>query len=132
MSTTEPTVVPGLTRTAQWTVGPDMGPPHLPVTVLSTPWMLGLIEQTCHDAVAPLLGPHRTVVGTGVELEHIAPAREGSTVEVTVEVIEAGRRMVFAAQVVVPAADHDSTADPVVVGTATMRMAVVGLRRFGR
>jgi predicted thioesterase len=107
-----------------------MGPPHLPGTVLSTPWMLGLIEQTCHDAVVTSLGPHRTVVGTGVELEHLAPAREGSTVQVSVEVVEAGRRMVFEARVVT--LPDDGIADDELIGTATMRMAVVDLRRFGR
>jgi predicted thioesterase len=104
-----------------------MSPPHLPVHVLSTPWMLGLIEQTCHDAARPHLPDHHTLVGTGVTLTHSAPAPEGSTVVVDITVLTVGRRMTFDATVTIPDEERPTT-----VGTATMEMAVVDMTRFGR
>lgn len=131
-STPAPAFVPGYRYSARWPVRPDMSPPHLPVHVLSTPWMLGLIEQTCHDAARPHLPDHHTLVGTGVTLTHSAPAREGCTVIVEIEVLRIGRRMSFDA--VVTIADDERPADrrPVEVGRATMEMAVVDISRFGR
>lgn len=123
---------PGYHYTAQWPVRPDMSPPHLPVHVLSTPWMLGLIEQTCHDAARPHLPEHHTLVGTGVTLTHSAPAREGCTVAVDIEVLQIGRRMRFDAVVTVVDDDRPADRPPMEVGRATMDMAVVDISRFGR
>jgi predicted thioesterase len=127
-----PAFVPGYRYSEHWHVRPDMSPPHLPVHVLSTPWMLGLIEQTCHDAARPHLPDHHTLVGTGVTLTHSAPAREGSTVLVDIEVLAIGRRMRFDA--VVTLIDEQRPADrpPLEIGRATMDMAVVDVSRFGR
>jgi predicted thioesterase len=127
-----PAFVPGYRYSAHWHVRPDMSPPHLPVHVLSTPWMLGLIEQTCHDAARPHLPDHHTLVGTGVTLSHSAPAREGSTVVVDIEVLTIGRRMKFDAVVTLATDDQDDARRPVEVGRATMEMAVVDITRFGR
>jgi predicted thioesterase len=118
----------GTRHRARYDVRPDMSPPHLPVHVLSTPWMLGLIEQTCHQACDALLPAGRTLVGTGVTLRHSAPAPAGSVVEVGIEILTVGRRMTFAATVTRIAVD--GTEGP--IGTATMEMAVVDTSRFGR
>src|SRR6266542_3435120 len=40
-------VAVGIEREATYTVTAEMAPGHLPVTVLSTPAMIGLIETTC-------------------------------------------------------------------------------------
>ena len=117
----------GAEHRARYEVRDDMSPPHLPVHVLSTPWMLGLIEQTCHRACDPLLPSERTLVGTGVTLTHRAPAPAGSTVEVVITVLSTGRRMSFDA--VVTRVDTDPA---VIIGTATMHMAVIDTTRFGR
>ena len=42
----KPTLQPGLTNTSTYLVTDEMGPPHLDVHVLSTPWMLGLVEMS--------------------------------------------------------------------------------------
>jgi fluoroacetyl-CoA thioesterase len=120
-------LAPGLTHRSTWTVNDQMGPPHLPVTVLSTPWMLGLIEQTCHDAARPYLPDHHTLVGTGVTLTHDAAAPLGAQVEVAITVLTVGRRMTFDAVVTMP-----TDTRTVRIGTATMEMAVVDITRFGR
>jgi predicted thioesterase len=117
----------GAQHQARYDVRTDMSPPHLPVHVLSTPWMLGLIEQTCHQACDPLLPERRTLVGTGVTLTHTAPAPAGSEVEVAITVLAVGRRMSFDAVVT-----RVDTEPPQVIGTATMHMAIIDTTRFGR
>lgn len=127
MSAPQPALQPGLVHRSTWTVNDQMGPPHLPVTVLSTPWMLGLIEQTCYDAVRPHLPEHQTLVGTGVTLTHDAAAPLGVEVDVAITVLTVGRRMRFDAVVTMA-----TTKRTVKIGTATMEMAIVDMTRFGR
>jgi fluoroacetyl-CoA thioesterase len=47
------------------------------VDVLSTPWVLALVERTTVDAIAPHLPEGLTSVGASVELVHSAPSIVG-------------------------------------------------------
>lgn len=88
---TEP-LAAGLAAHATILVTPDMSPPHLPVLVLSTPTMVRLVEETCLDAVQPLLGEGETTVGTHVNLSHSAKVEAGESIDVDVELTEVDRR----------------------------------------
>ncbi len=72
----------GITNEARYTVTKDMSAPHLPVTVLSTPSMIGLIEGTCLQAAQPHLDPGETTVGTHVCVSHQAAAGEGEEITI--------------------------------------------------
>ena len=54
--------------------------------VLSTPQMIGWMEQTCRDTVLPFLDPGHDTVGTHVNVAHLAAAPLGMTVTFRVEV----------------------------------------------
>ena len=71
------TLASGLTNEARYTVTKAMSPGHLPVVVLSTPSMIGLIEGTCLQAAAPHLDEGETTVGTHVCVSHDASVAEG-------------------------------------------------------
>lgn len=66
------------------------------VPVLATPRVVALCEEACCLAVAGQLGGSETTVGMRVQIDHVAPARVGTTVTVdaSVERIE-GRRVTF-------------------------------------
>lgn len=72
----------GLESEQSHQVTSQMSPEHLPVSVLSTPDMIRLIEQTCLSTVQPLLEEGQTSVGTHVCVSHSGPAAEGEQVRV--------------------------------------------------
>ena len=66
------------------------------VAVLSTPSMIGLMEQVAHDMVAPLLTDGQVTVGTRVDIRHLAATPLGMAVRTRAELLEIdGRRLVF-------------------------------------
>ena len=73
---------------------PAMAPPHLGETdqVLSTPSMIGLMENACHQATAAHLDGSEQTVGTMVHIWHRAAVRIGETVICEAELIEMERR----------------------------------------
>ena len=94
------TLAPGLEFATRHHVTKDMSPPHLPVTVLSTPSMVGLIEGTCLEGVADHLDDGEVTVGTHVCVSHSGAAREGEEVVVRARLTEVNRRRLsFAVEV---------------------------------
>ncbi len=57
--------------------------------VLSTPNLIGLLERTARQALAPLLDENERTVGTEIDLRHLAPTPLGATVTCLVRVIQA-------------------------------------------
>ena len=55
--------------------------------VLSTPNLIGLLERTAREALAPLLEPDERTVGMEIDLRHLAPTPLGQRVTCTVRVI---------------------------------------------
>ncbi len=55
--------------------------------VLATPWLIAHLEYAARDAIADCLEDHERSVGTFVEIEHLAPTPEGSTVTCRARVI---------------------------------------------
>jgi fluoroacetyl-CoA thioesterase len=51
--------------------------------VFGTPFMILLMEQAAHSAVAPYLAPDQTTVGYEVHVRHLAPTLPGQTVVTT-------------------------------------------------
>lgn len=67
----------GITHEMRHAVTKQMSPGHLPIVVLSTPAMVGLIEGCCLLAVAPHLDEGEVTVGTHVCVSHDAAVNEG-------------------------------------------------------
>jgi fluoroacetyl-CoA thioesterase len=64
--------------------------------VLSTPNLIGLLERTARQAIAPFLEADERSVGTEIELRHLAPSPLGARVTIAVRVIHAeGRQVTF-------------------------------------
>ena len=64
--------------------------------VLSTPHLVGLLERTARQAIAPFLNADERSVGTEIELRHLAPSPLGTRVTIAVRVIRAeGRQVTF-------------------------------------
>ncbi len=117
------TLAVGIEREATYTVTAEMAPGHLPVTVLSTPAMIGLIETTCLAAAQEHLDDGETTVGTHVCVSHSGPAFEGEDFTVRCRLSELDRRrLTFAVEVVAPAGT---------ISEGTHRRAVVERSRFG-
>jgi fluoroacetyl-CoA thioesterase len=55
--------------------------------VLATPWLILRLEFAARHAIEACLEPHERSVGTYVEVEHLAPAPEGSSVVCRAKVI---------------------------------------------
>ena len=60
--------------------------------VLSTPILIGQLERTARELLAPLLDPDERTVGSEIELRHFAPTPLGQRVTCTARVITAERR----------------------------------------
>jgi fluoroacetyl-CoA thioesterase len=105
---------------------PDMGVAHLGPRgqVVSTPSMIGLMEQASLQAIAPFLDENESSVGTKVCISHTAAARIPSQITVRSRLIEfTGRRYVFE----VEAFNEEGKK----MGDGTHERAVIDLRRFG-
>jgi len=64
--------------------------------VLSTPTLVGRLEQTARKAIQPLLPPGHSSVGIMIELEHLAPTPPGREVVCRARVIYVdGPRITF-------------------------------------
>ena len=64
--------------------------------VLSTPSLIGLLERTARQAIAPFLEADERSVGTEIELRHLAPSPLGARVAIAVRVIRTeGRQVTF-------------------------------------
>jgi len=93
----------GLENETTHTVTADMSPGHLPITVLSTPAMIQLIEGTCLESTQPFLEEGQTTVGTHINVSHSGPAKEGEEFRITSKLIEINkRRLLFEVEVTAP------------------------------
>jgi predicted thioesterase len=62
--------------------------------VLSTPNLIGILERTARQAIAPFLAANERSVGVEIELRHLAPSPLGAKVTATARVIGASGRFV--------------------------------------
>jgi predicted thioesterase len=115
---------PGLTGEKHVTVTREMGVAHLgdAGAVLSTPSMIQIMEQTCHEAMLPHLDAGEGSVGTMVHVWHRAAAKSGEEVVSRCKLIERDRRRVVL-EVQVDAGDRR-------IGDGTHERFVVDLSRF--
>jgi fluoroacetyl-CoA thioesterase len=66
----------------------------------STPFVLGIAEVACHQAIAPDLAPGEITVGVAAHIEHLQPSAVGATlVASAVLVRRSGRRLSFEVEV---------------------------------
>src|SRR5690349_24428331 len=64
--------------------------------VLSTPMLIGQLERTARELLAPLLDADERSVGAEIELRHFAPTALGQSVACTARVISTeGREVTF-------------------------------------
>jgi predicted thioesterase len=62
--------------------------------VLSTPNLIGILERTARQAIAPFLEPDERSVGVEIDLHHLAPTPLGAKVTATTRVIGHSGRFV--------------------------------------
>lgn len=62
--------------------------------VLSTPNLIGILERTAREAIAPFLDPDERSVGVELDLRHLAPTPLGAKVTASARVIGASGRLV--------------------------------------
>jgi predicted thioesterase len=113
----------GLTYTQTYVTTPDMRAKQLATDVLSTPALIGLMEGTCVQLLAPYLGQNEQSVGFHVDVRHVAPTRIGQSVAVTVELIALeDKKLRFAVS-----AFNDQG---IKIGEGTHRRAFIEVNRF--
>ena len=104
---------------------PDMGVPHLPVPMYSTPAMVGHFEGLCLKLLQQHLDDGETSVGYRVDIRHMAPTPIGMQVTVTGKVKEVDRRKVVFE---VEASNQTGTK----IGEGIHERRVVDLSRFAQ
>jgi fluoroacetyl-CoA thioesterase len=92
--------------------------------VFATGFLVGLVEWTCIQALAPHLEAGEQSLGTRVELSHEAPTPVGDTVtvEVTLREVE-GRRLLF---------EVEARDESAVICRGRHERAVIDAERFAR
>lgn len=119
-------LAPGVTLTKTITTTPAMGVSHLGPggAVLSTPSMIGLMEQVSLESVKPHLDDNENTVGTMVHIWHRAAVKIGEPVTVSATLTERDRRkLLFTVKV---------TAGDKVIGDGTHERFVIDLNKFGK
>ncbi len=70
------------------------------IDVVATTALILFLEEVSHDAIAHALESAEATVGVRVEVDHLAPARVGSALDVRCELTEIrGRRLIFSCEV---------------------------------
>ena len=115
----------GLTATLEYAIADDdtaeaVGSGSLPV--LGTPRLLAWCEAATCAAIAPVLQPGQTSLGTRITLEHAAPSAVGATVKVTASSVHVDGRLVW----FTVAARQDNK----LVGSGEVTRVVVDADRF--
>ncbi|MGP3966799.1 thioesterase family protein [Streptomyces sp. 6N223] len=90
--------------------------------VLSTPAILGRVEQLCDAAMKPGTAPGEMTVGVSATMRHRAPVRVGSTVEYRVSAPAYARKTEFSFEVVAE--------DGTVVCDGRHERAVIDVEKF--
>ena len=114
----------GISHEKEVAITDKMGVSHLGEGpgVLSTPSMIGLIEQTCLESTAPHLDHNEQTVGTMVHIWHKAAVKIGETVRISCKILERDRRkLLFEVKVM-----HGET----VAGEGTHERFVIDLNKF--
>ena len=114
----------GITNEKTVTTTPAMGVSHLGdgPGVLSTPSMIGLMEHTSLEAVAPHLDDNESTVGTMVHIWHRSAVKIGEDVTIACKLIEQDRRkLLFEVKV---------SYGEQVVGEGTHERFVIDLSKF--
>lgn len=90
--------------------------------VFATAYLVGFVEATCIEALAPYLTAHQRTVGTHVDMSHAAPTPTGMRVTAEVELIAVeGRRLRFRVKC------RDETE---VIGSGFHERAVIDMPKF--
>lgn len=63
--------------------------------VLSTPWLIKLLEQSARKALLPFIEPHERSVGVNVNIDHVAPTPKGKNVRCEARVISSDKGLVL-------------------------------------
>ncbi len=117
-------LAPGIAHDKTVTTTDAMGVSHLGEGpgVLSTPSMIGLMEQTCLEGVMPHLDENEQTVGTMVHIWHRAAVKIGEDVTIASKLLERDRRkLLFEVQV---------THGDKVIGDGTHERFVIDLTKF--
>lgn len=110
---------PDLTCERILTVSEQHTVSHTGTPILSTPWMIGLMESTSSQLVHPLLPSGFTTVGFEVHVRHKAPAHLGAEIKVFARLLEVkSRHLLFEVRV---------TEGERVIGEGTHRRTIIPL-----
>lgn len=113
----------GLSTERRYRVTDDMAPPHLPVKVLGTPNMIGLIEGTCLMAIQPSLEQGQATVGTHVCVSHQGAAPSGKEISIRARLVKIEkRRLTFETEV---------ECEGKLISKGTHERAIIDTTRFG-
>ena len=92
------------------------------VNVLATPIMIALMEEAAHNLVDPLLEPGKLIVGTNLDVSHLAATPIGMRVTARAELLSIdGRTLTFRVEA------HDERER---VGEGTHTRAIISLQPF--
>ena len=129
----KPTLLPGLTHRFTYTVPATKTVPHLyeesselaaMPEVFATGFMIGLMEWTCVQLLAPHLDAGEGSLGVHIDVSHKSATPPGMTVTVDAECIEVrGPRAKFALRA------HDGIDE---IGSGTHERFIVSWDRFNR
>lgn len=113
----------GIEHTFEVTVSADHTPGHLlPAVVLSTPSMIGFMEEAATAVAQAQLDDGETTVGTHVDVSHESAARLGDTVTFLARLTAVDdRRLTF---------EVSATAGERVIGRGTHLRHVINRSRF--
>jgi fluoroacetyl-CoA thioesterase len=116
-------LIPGLMHTQTYVTTLEMRAKQLTADIFSTPAMIGLMEGTCVQLVAPYLDENDQTVGIHVDVRHMAPTKIGQSVTVTAELLEVkDNKLRFSVSVV-----NDQA---VKIGEGTHRRAMIDIKQF--
>jgi predicted thioesterase len=124
MSGSEPTLIPGIERSDEFTVAPPLVTNvggTIGIGVLSTPGMIGMMEGSAQMLAYEHLPEGKATVGFEVCVKHVAAAAEGSACNVRATLREVADERKFRFDVEVTEGERT-----IGVGTHERRMITVG------
>lgn len=94
--------------------------------VLATPMLVAYMEETARDLLNETLSKELGSVGSNINIDHLAPSKIGTTIEITATITEIIKEKIIKLSIVA----HDLLKDNAIIGKAEHMRVIINNETF--
>lgn len=94
--------------------------------VLATPMLAAYMEETARDLLNETLSKELGSVGSNINIDHLAPSKIGTTIEITATITEIIKEKIIKISIIA----HDLLKDNAIIGKAEHTRVIINNEKF--